>query len=331
MGKVFSYLVTVWVILTLNFMLPRLMPGDPFVFLSGEEGEDLPEISRAQADYYKARYGLDDPLILQYGRYLACLARGDLGQSLYYNVPVSAMLARRLPWTLAIVILAVAFSTTLGTLIGGIAAAFRNQWADRLLFTGLIVVSEIPAFLLGLVLLFVFAASLRLFPLSGAMTHFAGPMTLGETLADICRHGFLPVATLTLARLGGLFLLARNSLITVMAKDYMVTARAKGLKRVRIFWRHALRNAMLPIVTRVFMSLGALTGGAILVENVYHYPGLGRLMQEAVIYQDYPLIQGIFLLVTLAVLSANFAADLVYRRLDPRIGTAPVSQKAVQA
>ena len=320
-----SYLITVWVILTLNFLLPRLMPGDPFAYLSGEEGEDLPEISEAQKAYYITQYGFNDPLYLQYGRYFVRLARGDLGQSIYYNAPVSVMLARRLPWTLGLVLLAVIFSTILGTLTGGIAAVCRHQWVDRFLFMGLIVVSEVPAFLLGLVMLFVFAAFLKLFPLSGAMTHFAGPMTAGERLSDICRHGVLPVATLTLARLGGIFLLARNSLITVMARDYMITARAKGLGRIRIFWRHALRNAMLPIVTRVFMSLGALTGGAILVENVFNYPGLGKLMRQAVMYQDYPLIQGIFLVVTLAVLLANLSADLLYKRLDPRISASQIS------
>ncbi len=324
-GKMISYLLTVWVILTLNFLLPRLMPGDPFVHLSGEEGEDLPEISEAQRAYYIAQYGFDDPLYVQYGRYFVRLARGDLGQSIYYNAPVSVMLARRLPWTLGLVTLAILFSTILGTLMGGIAAACRHQWMDRLLFMGLIVISEIPAFLLGLVMLFLFAAYLKLFPLSGAMTHFSGPMTAGQKLCDICLHATLPVATLTLARLGGVFLLARNSLITVMTKAYLVTARAKGLGRIRIFWRHALRNAMLPIVTRVFMSLGALTGGAILVENVFNYPGLGKLMRQAVMYQDYPLIQGIFLVVTLAVLTANFMADLVYKRLDPRISAPDIS------
>ncbi|WDP90078.1 MAG: ABC transporter permease [Desulfobacter sp.] len=321
-GKTASYLATVWVIITLNFLLPRLMPGDPFIFLSGEEGEDLPQITEAQRAYYMDYFGFDAPLHVQYGRYLCRLAAGDLGQSVYYNAKVSALLADRLPWTLAMVLMAVFFSTLLGTLLGMIAAARRHQWADRALFIGLILVSEIPAFLIGLVLLFVFAAGLNLFPLSGGMTHFADDMSWGQRAADICRHAALPVATLTLARLGGIFLLARNSLITVMAREYLVTARAKGLSRARIFFRHALRNAMLPIVTRVFMGLGGLVGGAILVENVYNYPGLGKLMREAVAHQDYPLIQGIFLLVTLAVLTANFTADLAMQRLDPRIGRA---------
>lgn len=182
-------------------------------------------------------------------------------------------------------------------------------------------------------ILFIFAAALDLFPLSGAMSHFTGQMTLMEKATDIGAHAALPVVTLTLARLGGIYLLARNSLVTVLEKDFMVTARAKGLTKIRIFWRHALRNALLPIVTRVFMSLGALVGGAVLVENVFNYPGLGKLLRESVMVQDYPLIQGIFLLVTLAVLSANFMADLVYRRLDPRVSerTPVQGQRLVKA
>jgi peptide/nickel transport system permease protein len=324
-GRVVSYLVTMWVIITLNFLLPRMMPGDPFIHVSGDEGEDLPEFSEAQKAYYMAHYGFDDPLPVQYARYLVKLAHGDLGASVYFNSTVAGILARRLPWTLGLVTAAVALSTVIGTFLGVVSAALRHQWSDRLLFVGLILISEIPAFLMGLVILFIFAAALDLFPLSGAMSHFTGQMTVMEKVEDITKHAALPVATLTLSRLGGIYLLARNSLVTVLEKDFMVTARAKGLTKIKIFWRHALRNALLPIVTRVFMSLGSLVGGAILVENVFNYPGLGKLMREAVMVQDYPLIQGIFLLVTLAVLSANFMADLVYRRLDPRMsGKTPV-------
>ena len=319
--KAVEYLLTVWVIITLNFLLPRLMPGDPFLFISGAEGEDIARFSEAQRAYYIDQYDFDSPLPVQYGQYIAALAGGDLGYSIYYNEPVAPLLLRRLPWTLLLVCSTVGLSTLFGTLLGGLSARYQGKWIDRLLFIGLIVVSEIPAFLLGLVLLFVFAAGMQLFPLSGAMTHFAAHESAWRIFCDIVLHATLPIATLTLVRTGGIYLLARNSIITVMARDYLRTARAKGLGRLRIFWRHALRNAVLPIVTRVFLSLGTLVGGAILVENVFNYPGLGRLMREAVMVHDYPLIQGIFLLVTLTVLSANFLADLIYKRLDPRIDT----------
>ena len=156
----------------------------------------------------------------------------------------------------------------------------------------MIAISEIPAFLLGLVLLFTLAAGLGLFPLSGAMTHFARYTGFWDKFADIARHAALPVITLAMARTGGMYLLARNSMTTVLTKDYLRTARAKGLTPMRILARHTLRNAMLPIVTRIFLSLGGLVGGAILVENVFAYPGLGRLMREAVLVHDYPIDPG---------------------------------------
>jgi peptide/nickel transport system permease protein len=321
-----EYLVAVWVILTLNFALPRMMPGDPFVILSAAEGQDHATISEAQQRYYRELYVLDRPLVVQYGSYFAALARLDLGYSMYYNEPVSAILLRRLPWTLFLVTAAVALSTILGTLAGGISAHRRQSAIDRWLYLTMIALSEIPAFLLGLLLLFFFVASLRLFPLSGALTPFKTHENLWLLLADMLRHAALPVATLTIARLGGIYLLARGSMATVLTKDYLRTARAKGLTAGRIFSRHLLRNALLPIVTRVFMSLGSLVAGAILVENVFAYPGLGRLMRESVLVCDYPLIQGIFLLVTISVLTANYLADRLYRRLDPRIDPSPCAE-----
>jgi peptide/nickel transport system permease protein len=314
-----EYLFTVWVIVTLNFALPRVMPGDPFVYLSADQGDEVARFSQAQQDYYRRQYGLDRPMAVQYGTSLLALLRGDLGYSIYYNEPVSRILLRRLPWTLSLVTAAVVLSTLAGCLLGSLSACFRGRRPDRWLYLGMIALSEIPAFLLGLLLLFVLAAGLRLFPLSGAMTHFAEYLSLWDRLLDLARHAALPVLTLTVVRTGGMYLLARNSMTTVLARDYVRTARAKGLYPLRILARHTLRNAMLPIATRVFMSLGGLVGGAILVENVFAYPGLGLLMRETVLVHDYPMIQGIFLLVTLSVLSANFAADALYKYLDPRI------------
>lgn len=314
-----EYLLTIWVIVTLNFALPRVMPGDPFLFLSAEEGDEIARFSETQQHYYRSQYGLDRPLIVQYGTYLGALVKGDLGYSIYYNQGVTAILLRRLPWTLLLVTAAVALSTLAGALLGSLSAYFRGRRLDRWLYPAMIAVSEIPAFLLGLVLLFALAAGLKLLPLSGAMTHFTADNGLWDKFMDIVRHAVLPVLTLTIVRAGGMYLLARNSTATVLTKDYLRTAHAKGLHSLRILVRHTLRNAMLPIVTRIFLSLGGLVGGAILVENVFAYPGLGFLMREAVLVHDYPMIQGIFLIVTVSVMSANFSADLIYRRLDPRI------------
>ncbi len=319
-SRMAEYLFTVWVILTLNFFLPRTMPGDPFLFISADqEGDEIAQFSEEQRNYYLEYYGLDQSLSTQYFSYISDLLRGYLGYSLYYNEQVTVILLKRLPWTLLLVITAIVLSTVIGTVSGGISALYRESRSDRLIFFFLILISEIPAFLLGLVLLFFLAAGLGLFPLSGAVTHFAQYNGFMDKAADIIHHAALPIIALTITRVSGIFLLARGSIITVLTKDYIRTAKAKGLSGRRIFIKHVLGNAMLPVVTRVFLSLGSLVGGAILVENVFSYPGLGKLMRDAVMVHDYPLIQGIFLLVTVSVLSANYFADLVYGILDPRI------------
>lgn len=327
-AKLGEYLLTILIVITLNFLLPRAMPGDPFLFLSGEEAGDIVvSYSEEQRQQYLEFYGLNKPVLSQYFSYLSELCRGNLGFSLYYNAPVSSIILNRLSWTMFLVLAAVIFSTLIGTALGSISAWYREKWVDKTLYTLMITISEIPAFLLGLILLFTLAAGLGLFPLSGALTHFADYQHWWHKILDILHHSFLPITALTTARLGGMYLLSRNSMTTVLAKDYIQTAQAKGLFRKRIIYRHALKNALLPIVTRVFLSIGALVGGAILVENVFAYPGLGLLMRQSVMYHDYPLIQGIFLVVTILVLLANFTSDLVYGKLDPRVGQLEVAKK----
>lgn len=313
-----EYILTIVVIITVNFLLPRLMPGDPFLYLSSDEGEVM-IFSEEQRQYYLDYYGLNQPIGQQYLDYLSELIQGNLGYSLYYNEPVATIVWHRFTWTFGLVLASVILSTLLGTILGSISAWYRDKWVDKTLYAFLIILAEIPSFLLGLILLFVLAAGMGLFPLSGAMTHFAAYSGKWQQVWDIVHHAFLPVLALSIAHLGGMYLLARNSVTTVMEKDYVFTARAKGLSQKRVLLKHILRNAMLPIVTRVFLSLGSLVGGAILVENVFAYPGLGYLMREAVMVRDYALIQGIFLVLCLCVLLANFLADSVYARIDPRI------------
>ncbi len=322
-SRITEYLFTIWVILTLNFLLPRTMPGDPFLFISADqESEEISQFSEEQRNYYLKYYGLDKPIYHQYFLYVSNLMQGYLGYSLYYNEPVTTILLKRLPWTLLLVITAIVLSTVTGIFLGCVSALYRNRWGDRLIFLFLVFISEIPAFLLGLVLLFFLSAGLGMFPLSGAVTHFALDYDLIDKIVDILHHAVLPITALTITRVSGVYLLSRSSIITVLTKDYIKTANAKGLHRRRIFIKHILGNAMIPVVTKIFLSLGTLVGGAILVENVFCYPGLGKLMRDAVIVHDYPLIQGIFLLITVSVLSANFFADLLYKVLDPRVADA---------
>ncbi len=320
--KFIEYAITIWVVITLNFLLPRLIPGDPFLILTSQDAEDEEIVlSEEQREFLFQYYGLDQPVYKQYFIYLRELVRGNMGFSVYYKQPVSQIVMHRLPWTIFMVLSAVFLSTLIGTILGCLSAWHREKWVDKSLFLFMIIFSEIPSFLLGLILLFVFAAGLGLFPLAGAVTHFADFQSGWEKIWDVIHHAFLPVTALTISHLGGTYLLGRNSMTTVLEKDYLRTAWAKGLPKKRVIFRHALKNALLPIVTRVFLSLGSLVGGAILVENVFSYPGLGTLMRESVRVQDYPVIQGIFLVVTICVLVANFFADVVYRKIDPRVSS----------
>lgn len=258
--RVLEYALAFLVIISLNFALPRMMPGDPFLHLSGEVDEVLTFYSQKQVQYFREYYGLDRPIHEQFLTYLKELAVGDLGFSYYYKEKVSTIILDRLPWTVFLVVSAMALSLILGIALGSYSAWRRNQWQDQVLYTVLIVFSEIPAFLVGLALLIGLAAGLGWFPLAGAATPFAGYSSVWEKIVDILHHAALPILTLTLARTGGIYLLVRNSLGTVLTKDYMVTARAKGLKEFRIRYLHALRNALMPLFTRVAIQLGALLG-----------------------------------------------------------------------
>lgn len=317
-NKLLEYLITLFLIISLNFILPRLMPGDPFLFISGDQGQDL-MYSKAQRTKYLEYYGLNQSLTKQYFSYLKKVFSLDLGTSLYYNQSVLKLILKRLKWTFLIVILAEFSALILAMLIGLISAWYRNSIIDKIIYFKLIVFSELPSFLIGLILLFVLAADLNLFPLSGAISHYTEFDSIWDQGLDIIMHAILPVTALTLSRLGGYYLLWRNTLISVLNKKYIATAQAKALSRLRIIWSYLIKNSLLPICSRLFLSLGSLVGGAILVENVFAYPGLGLLLRESVMMRDYPLIQGIFLVIAIFVLTANFFADLIYKRIDPRI------------
>lgn len=317
--KNIKLLLTFFLIITLNFCLPRLMPGDPFYFLSSEQGDIAITYSEEEIQRQKAYYGLDKPILVQYGSYLKNMAKGDLGYSIYFGNDVWTIIKNRIPWSISLVLLSIIIGGFFGTILGCLSAWHRQGPLDKILYSTMVLVSEIPPFLIGILFLFYLAARQGLFPLSGGMTPFADYTSWTDRLFDLVYHGFLPALTLSVTQMGGFFLIARNSMITVMNKDYMTTAKAKGLGTSRILFRHTLSNAALPIVTRMFNSLGQAVGGTILVENVFKYPGLGLLMRQAVLVRDYPLIQGIFLTVTLFVLIMNFTADIIYKKLDPRI------------
>ncbi len=317
--SVVTYLVTVFALVTLNFLLPRLMPGSPLdgLFASGSPSYIYDDQTRAELAAY---YGLDEPLIAQYGTYLANLVTGDLGRSIYDGTPVAALIAGHLPWTL----LLMGTATVLATAVGGLAGVHggwrRGRPVDRGLLAIFISVSTVSVILLGPLAVFVLAVKLGWFPLAGARTPFAslGP---AASVADVAYHLLLPAAVLAFGLAGLQYLLTRASMVGELGADYLLLGRAKGLTERRLKYRYGARNALLPVVSQAALLLGTAVTGVILVERVFAYPGLGTLMVEAIVSQDYPVIQGCFLVLTFLVLTANLAADLLYRRLDPRTAT----------
>lgn len=316
-ARIGLYLVTLAVVIVLNFALPRAMPGDPIDQLGNPEAAQFiaDESTRAAVLSY---YGLDRPLHEQLAGYVSSLVRFDLGRSIRYGAPVAELIAGRLPWTLLLVLTSLTLASIIG-LIGGVEAAWRRGGrADRALVGVFILSESVPAFVVGIALILIFSVHLGWLPLGGAFRPFSTSAPLAVAL-DIAAHLVLPVATLTLSLVGTKFLLVRASVVTVTAEPFIMVARAKGLTERALKYRHALRNALLPFVTQLSLQLGFAMGGAVLVETLFAYPGMGRLLFDAVAYRDYPLIQGVFVVLSTSVLLANLAVEFVYRRVDPRL------------
>jgi len=311
------YALAGWAALTLNFFLPRLMPGDPATALFARfRGQLGPEAM----DALRETFGLtDQPIALQYLTYLGHALRGDLGISVaYFPSPVSEVIATGLLWTVLLAGTAVVISFAIGTLLGIVAAWRRGGRLDTVLPPALAFLGAFPYFWLAMVALYILGFTLRWFPLGHAYGDATEPGLTVAFVADVVRHAALPVATVVVATLGGWLLSMRNTMIAVLGSDYVNLARAKGPSPRRVVLRYAARNALLPSVTGFGMALGFVLGGSLLTEIVFSYPGQGYLLVQAVRNQDYPLMQGIFLVITLAVLAANFAVDLLYLWLDPR-------------
>ncbi len=311
------YLVAAWAALTLNFFLPRLMPGDPATALFARfRGQLAPEALEA----LRETFGLtDQPLIGQYFTYLSNVFRGELGLSVaYFPSPVADVIGDGLTWTIVLAGSALIISFVIGTLLGVVSAWWRHSWIDTWLPATFAFLAAFPYFWLAMVALYVLGFKLNLFPLGHAYGDDLTPGFNFTFIADVVRHAALPVGTVVLATTGGWLISMRNTMITVLGSDYVNLARAKGLSPWRVVLRYAARNALLPNVTGFGMALGFVLGGSLLTEIVFSYPGQGFLLVQAVRNQDYPLMQGIFLVITLAVLAANWLVDLMVLWLDPR-------------
>jgi ABC-type dipeptide/oligopeptide/nickel transport system permease component len=308
-------ILTVFIAITLNFVLFRALSGDAVSALRCKQ------CSKAFKDEQRRDLGLDQSKWVQYRLYLASLARGDLGKSVPSEKPVRGELAEPIKNSLPMIALGTIFSIVVGILVGVVAAWRRGTFADKGgLYTALAFYS-MPTQWLGLMLIF-FVAGVVGLPTSGIKTSTLGLFTDASTwdiFVDRLRHMILPALTLGLVLYGDYALIVRSAMLETLGEDYVLTARAKGLKNWTIVWRHGLRNAMLPIITLVALSLGFIIGGSITVEYVFSYPGLGLLTVEAIDKRDFPLLQAIFLLLTLSVILFNLVADLLYFKFDPRV------------
>ncbi|MFZ0769519.1 MAG: ABC transporter permease [Acidimicrobiales bacterium] len=307
-----------WAALTLNFFIPRLMPGNPAESMMARfRGHVNPSALHA----LEVAFGVDThrSLISSYFEYLNNTVHGNLGISIsYFPIPVSTMIMRALPWSLGLVGVSTVLGFIFGTALGAIAAWRRGGKLDSILPPTFIVISAFPYFWVGLLAIWFFALTLNWFPILGGYNETATEAWNWPFIGDVLWHAVLPAFTILITSIGGWILTMRNNMITVVAEDYVKMARAKGLRPRRILWQYAGRNAMLPNLTGFAMSLGFVISGAILVEYVFNYPGVGFMLLQAVQNEDYPLMQALFLLITVAVLLAIFVSDIVTAILDPR-------------
>jgi len=313
--KLLLALVTIFIVIIINFVLFRVLPGDPVRAVLGRNVKVSPEIQQS----LREQFGLDKPVFPdQFLDTLGQWARGNLGVSWSLRKPVSEVLMAKLGNTLMLIGLGQMLAIILGVALGLLAGWKRKTAWDVGALTFSLIAWAIPTFWLGIILLAAGSTWLGL-PTGGIVSPANVGKPLYTVIPDLARHLALPTLTLTILYLGEYMLIMRSSILEVLSEDYILTAKAKGLNHWQVLWRHALKNAMLPIVTIIALNLGFTVSGAIYIETVFSYDGLGKLFQTALNKQDYPLLQGAFLLLALSVITANMLADLLYTWLDPRV------------
>lgn len=305
-------LPTVAGIVVITFLLIHLAPGDPIVALAGESGDE------SHYRFMREKFGLDRPLATQFTTYAGNVLRADLGTSFVHGQPVFSVIGERLPATLLLMVTALVLSSLLGIVLGALVARRPGGAFDLGVTVSALVGYAVPVFWLGQVALLTLAFGLGWFPLQG-MTNARANYTGWAAVGDVVHHLALPALVLAASELALITRLTRSGLLQELGKDYVRFARAKGLAPRRVMVRHALPNALLPVITVIGARLGFLFSGAVLIETVFSWPGVGQLLLSAVRTRDYPVLMGVFLLVSLSVVVANLVTDLVYARVDPRI------------
>ena len=319
--KIVISFITILVAMTLTFILVRQMPGDIIHTLAleiqtmqGVSYTEAREIAKTQLSYDP-----DVPLLEQYIKYIGNLFRGELGQSLVYRIPVADIIKKALPWTIFITSSSVIISFIIGVFLGTTIAWKRKTILDPIITLYATVTQAVPDFLIGIMLLVIFGVTLRWFPMRGAYGPDVTPGYNLPFILDVIYHAVLPILAFSIQAVGGWALAMKASATAVLGEDYINVAKAKGLSQTRIIIQYLGRNAILPQITSLAITLGAMLGGSMLVETIFGYPGVGFFLGRAIGTRDYTLIQGLFLITTVAIIVANLIADVVYTKLDPRI------------
>jgi peptide/nickel transport system permease protein len=311
--KLVAAILTIAAIICVNFFIFRMAPGDPIRMMFRD-----PRVSAENLELIKQKFGLDKSLGGQFAAYVKNLAQGDLGISFSQREPVLEVLAKKIPNTLLLVVTALLLAVLVGVTLGAWSGWYSGTKLDTFILTASVTMYSIPTFALGIILLLAFAYTITIFPLGGIVTPASGYEGF-EHIRDVAWHMFLPALSIVAWYVGEYVLLTRSAMIDVMNQEFITTARAKGLKKFNILRNHALRNALLPVITITGVNLGFAVAGVIEAETVFSWPGVGRLVYDAVSKRDYPLLQGVFLLFAFSVVLANLAIDLVYGYVDPRI------------
>jgi peptide/nickel transport system permease protein len=299
--------VPVMLIVTLvSFSIMQMVPGDPAAVMAG------PQATKAEVDGVREQLGLDQPFLVQLGRWYAGLAQGDLGRSILLGRTVSRAIAERIPVTLALALLSFAFTLAIAVPAGILAAMRQNSWVDQVVMTVALLGVSLPNFWLALMLIVLFSVTLDLFPAGGYVPMAQGFVPWFKSL-------FLPALSLGLLQIGLLARITRSAMLEILRQDYVRTARAKGLPVASVVGKHALKNALIPVITIIGIIFSLLLSGSVVIETVYSLPGLGRLLANSIMSRDYPVIQGGLLVTAAMFVVINLVVDVLYALVDPRV------------
>jgi len=312
--KISGAVITIFVIICANFVIFRLVPGDPVRLLFGD-----PRAGPKRIQEMRELFGLDGTLWEQFVAYLGRLfLHGDVGFSFARGIPVMEVILDKLPQTAVLIVIALVIAVVVGTMLGAIAGWRTGTRFDAIIITLSLAMYSIPTFILGIILMMIFAFALGLFPIGG-MTTIGTAYTGWAYFKDVAWHMFLPCGAIVVWYIGEYVILTRSAMQDVLGQDYITSARAKGIKESTVLRRHALRNAILPVITITGINLAFAVAGVIEAETVFRWPGIGRLLYDSVMSRDYPVLQGLFLIFAVAIVTANLVVDLIYGYIDPRI------------